>query len=94
MTGRGVGGTMAEEIKVDSEISAEALRKAEAYIEADEGAINRLSGIAGIAVTTVAVITSLFHLYAAVAGAWPQGLPHPVNMLRFWPGARGLRALF
>ncbi len=52
-------------------ISEEALKKAEAFIEADEGALNRLSGIAGIAVTAVAVGTSLFHLYAAVGGAWP-----------------------
>src|SRR6187551_2241313 len=55
----------------ESAISAEALRKAEEFIEADEGAVNRLSGLAGQAVTTVAVVMSLFHLYAAVAGAWP-----------------------
>ena len=52
-------------------ISEDKIKKAEAYIEAEEGALNRLSGIAGIAVTTVAVTMSLFHLYAAVAGAWP-----------------------
>jgi TRAP transporter 4TM/12TM fusion protein len=52
-------------------ISAEAMRKAEEFIEADEGAINRLSGLAGQAVTAIAVTMSLFHLYAAVAGAWP-----------------------
>ncbi len=52
-------------------ISQEALRKAEEFIEADEGAVNRLSGLAGQAVTGIAVITSLFHLYAAAAGAWP-----------------------
>src|SRR5262245_17412505 len=52
-------------------ISSDALRKAEEFIEADEGAINRLSGLAGQAVTGVAVLMSLFHLYAAVAGAWP-----------------------
>jgi TRAP transporter 4TM/12TM fusion protein len=66
---------MAEETKsavvVDSAIPDEALKKAEAYIEADAGALNRLSGIAGIAVTAVAVSMSLYHLYAAVAGAWP-----------------------
>ena len=55
----------------ESAISAEALRKAEEFIEADEGAVNRLSGLAGQAVTTIAVVMSLFHLYAAVAGAWP-----------------------
>ena len=52
-------------------ISQEALKRAEEFIEADEGAINRLSGFAGGAVTGVAVAMSLFHLYAAVAGAWP-----------------------
>ncbi len=52
-------------------ISDEALRKAEEFIEADEGATNRLTGFAGQAVTTIAVVMSLFHLYAAVAGAWP-----------------------
>ena len=52
-------------------ISDDALKKAEAYIEADEGALNRLSGLAGNLVTSVAVAMSLFHLYAAVAGAWP-----------------------
>jgi TRAP transporter 4TM/12TM fusion protein len=54
-----------------SGISEDALKKAEAYIEADEGALNRLSGIAGIAATTIAVVMSVFHLYAAIAGAWP-----------------------
>jgi TRAP transporter 4TM/12TM fusion protein len=53
------------------EVSGDALKKAEAFIEAEEGALNRLSGIAGVAATTVAVTMSLFHLYAAVAGAWP-----------------------
>jgi TRAP transporter 4TM/12TM fusion protein len=52
-------------------ISEDKIKRAEAFIEAEEGALNRLSGIAGIAVTTVAVTMSLFHLYAAVAGAWP-----------------------
>jgi TRAP transporter 4TM/12TM fusion protein len=52
-------------------VSEEQLRKAEAYIEAEEGAVNRLIGWAGRLVTSVAVAMSLFHLYAAVAGAWP-----------------------
>ena len=54
-------------------ISEEALKKAEEFIEADEGAINRLTGTAGNVATTVAVVMSLFHLYAAIAGAWPFG---------------------
>jgi len=63
---------MAEVGKAEaSAISADAMRKAEEFIEADEGAINRLSGFAGNAVVGIAVAMSLFHLYAAVAGAWP-----------------------
>ncbi len=54
-------------------ISEAALKKAEEFIEADEGAFNRLSGTAGTVATTVAVVMSLFHLYAAIAGAWPFG---------------------
>lgn len=46
-------------------VSAEQLKKAEEYIEAEEGASNRLSGAMGIFVTFVAVAMSLFHLYAA-----------------------------
>src|SRR5215472_749907 len=46
-------------------VSEEQLRKAEAYIEAEEGVVNRLAGWAGIAVTTIAVVMTLFHLYAA-----------------------------
>jgi TRAP transporter 4TM/12TM fusion protein len=52
-------------------VSEDALKKAEEFIEADEGAFNRLSGFAGTAATTIAVSMSLFHLYAAIAGAWP-----------------------
>jgi len=48
-------------------ISAEALQKAEEFIEADEGATNRLLGWAGTISTGIAVVMSLFHLYAAYA---------------------------
>jgi TRAP transporter 4TM/12TM fusion protein len=48
-------------------VSNEALLKAEAYIEADEGATNRLMGWAGWISTAIAVVMSLFHLYAAYA---------------------------
>ena len=58
---------MADELKTDSEsaISAEALRKAEEYVQQEEGATNRLSGWAGMIVTGIAVAMTLFHLYAA-----------------------------
>jgi TRAP transporter 4TM/12TM fusion protein len=46
-------------------VSEEQLRKAEAYIEAEEGVVNRLSGWAGTIVTSIAVAMTLFHLYAA-----------------------------
>jgi TRAP transporter 4TM/12TM fusion protein len=44
-----------------------ALKKAEEYIEAEEGATNRLAGFLGRFVMVVAVIMSFFHLYAAYA---------------------------
>ncbi len=44
---------------------SERLRKAEEFIEQEEGAANRLLGSSGITVTTIAVTMSLFHLYAA-----------------------------
>jgi TRAP transporter 4TM/12TM fusion protein len=46
-------------------ISEERLRKAEEFIEQEEGAANRLSGVAGQVVTGIAVAMTLFHLYAA-----------------------------
>ena len=46
-------------------VSAEALQKAEQYIEEEEGAINRLPGVLGTVTTVLAVVMSLFHLYAA-----------------------------
>jgi TRAP transporter 4TM/12TM fusion protein len=46
-------------------ITADKLKAAEKYIEKDEGAINRLSGWIGAGITSVAVLVSVFHLYAA-----------------------------
>ncbi len=59
---------MAEEPKPDSAqdaIESERLRKAEEFIEQEEGVTNRLLGWAGTTVTAIAVAMSLFHLYAA-----------------------------
>ena len=42
-----------------------ALRKAAEFVEAEEGATNRLKGWLGPAVTALAIGVSLFHLYAA-----------------------------
>ncbi|SNT08782.1 TRAP transporter, 4TM/12TM fusion protein [Noviherbaspirillum humi] len=48
-------------------ISDEAMRKVEQYIEEEEGAANRMRGWLGGFLTLVAVVMSLFHLYAAYA---------------------------
>ncbi len=60
---------MAEELRpdlqADTAVSAEALRKAEEYVQQEEGAGNRLTGMAGMLVTGIAIVMTLFHLYAA-----------------------------
>jgi TRAP transporter 4TM/12TM fusion protein len=62
---------MAEEKKTapaaeEDFITEERLKKAEAYIEEEEGPSRRLTGKMGIFITVVAVIMSLVHLYAAI----------------------------
>ncbi len=47
-------------------ISEAALKKAEEFIEEEEGAHNRYTGVLAILMTAAAVAMSLFHLYAAV----------------------------
>jgi TRAP transporter 4TM/12TM fusion protein len=59
-------------------ISGEALRKAETYIEAEEGATNRLIGFAAAFTTAIAVGMSLFHLYTAIAGVPPLFSEFPI----------------
>jgi len=46
-------------------VSEESLKKAEEFIEAEEGATNRFPGGWGVFLTAVAVAMSLFHLYSA-----------------------------
>ena len=50
----------------EAAVSEEALKKAEEYIEEEEGALNRYGGALGVVMTALAVIMSLFHLYSAV----------------------------
>ncbi|WP_374444584.1 TRAP transporter large permease subunit, partial [Stella sp.] len=50
---------------VEPAVDAEALRKAEEFIEQEEGATNRLGGWVGRGLTALAVTMSLFHLWAA-----------------------------
>jgi TRAP transporter 4TM/12TM fusion protein len=51
----------------DVVVDEEARRKAEKFVEQEEGAVRRLGGRVGIAVTWIAVAMSLYHLYAAYA---------------------------
>jgi TRAP transporter 4TM/12TM fusion protein len=49
----------------EASVDAEALRKAEEFIEEEEGRTNKLRGRLGVFVTAVAIAMSLFHLYSA-----------------------------
>ena len=60
-------------------VSAEALHKAEEFIEAEEGAANKLKGWLGIFVVAVAFAMSAFHLYTAYAIVPTQTL-RPVHV--------------
>ena len=57
-----------------AEVSAEALERAEAMIEQEEGAQHKLRGWLAAFVATVAVVMSLFHLYTAYAIVRPEHL--------------------
>ncbi len=63
----------------DAAVSTEALHKAEEFIEAEEGAANKLTGWLGIFVIAVAFIMSAFHLYTAYAIVPTQTL-RPVHV--------------
>ena len=56
-----------------------AIAKAEEFIEAEEGAANRLAGAANVAVTALAIGVSLFHLYSA-ASIVPTQLLRPLHV--------------
>jgi len=60
-------------------VSDEALHKAEAFIEAEEGAANKLKGWLGVFVIAVAFVMSAFHLYTAYAIVPTQTL-RPVHV--------------
>jgi TRAP transporter 4TM/12TM fusion protein len=57
-----------------AEVSAEALARAEEMIEREEGVQHKLKGWLAAFVATVAVATSLFHLYTAYAIVRPEHL--------------------
>src|SRR6266545_1700291 len=60
-------------------IDVEALKKAEQFIEAEEGASNKLRGALGIFASATAVVMSLFHLYTAYAIV-PAQVLRPVHV--------------
>jgi TRAP transporter 4TM/12TM fusion protein len=60
-------------------VSQEALHKAEEFIEAEEGAANKLKGWLGVFVLAVAFVMSAFHLYTAYAIVPTQTL-RPVHV--------------
>lgn len=60
--------------KASPEISEEALQRAEALIEQEEGATHRFRGWWGWTITALAVVMTLFHLYAAVSTVDQQTL--------------------
>jgi hypothetical protein len=56
------------EAKLDDalpEVSADALKKAEEFIEEEEGSANRMKGWLGALITLIAIGTTLFHLYSS-----------------------------
>ena len=60
-------------------VSEEALKKAEEFIEADEGASNKFKGWLAVLVTLMAVTMSVFHLYTAYA-IFPTQWLRPVHV--------------
>jgi TRAP transporter 4TM/12TM fusion protein len=60
-------------------IDAESLKKAEEFIEEEEGASNKLRGALGVFVAAAAILMSLFHLYTAYAIVPAQAL-RPVHV--------------
>ncbi|MHB8909874.1 MAG: TRAP transporter permease [Syntrophales bacterium] len=63
----------------DIVISEEALKKAEEFIEEEEGATHKFKGRLAVGLTAIAVIMSLFHLYAAYSIVSAQVL-RPVHV--------------
>jgi TRAP transporter 4TM/12TM fusion protein len=63
----------------DVQIDSEALKKAEAYIEEEEGSAEALGGALGLFVTLLAIAMSLFHLYGAYSIVPTQTL-RPVHV--------------
>ncbi|MCC6608433.1 MAG: TRAP transporter fused permease subunit [Burkholderiales bacterium] len=66
-TRQGVASGAAPPVAEEPAVSAEALEKAEQFIEEEEGATSRLAGGLAAFTSAVAIAMSLFHLYTAYA---------------------------
>lgn len=71
--------SLAQSGRPDHQVSDEALLKAEEFIEAEEGAANKLKGWLKIFIVAVAVVMSAFHLYTAYSIVPTQTL-RPVHV--------------
>jgi TRAP transporter 4TM/12TM fusion protein len=61
------GGPSDDAARAGAAVSDEALKKAEEYVEAEEGAASRHKGWLGVLVVGIAFVMSAFHLYTAYA---------------------------
>ena len=73
------GAHAAMQVPGPEDVSADALHRAEEFVEADEGASNKLSGGLAVLLTLGAIVMSLFHLYTAYAIVPTQTL-RPVHV--------------
>ena len=73
-----VTGSAAADASVTA-VPDEALKRAEEFIEAEEGATHRFGGLLGAALAALAVAMSMFHLYAAYSIVSPNVL-RPVHV--------------
>src|SRR4051812_36323870 len=69
----------AERVAISEAVSETALKKAEEYIEQEEGAANKFKGLMAVFITLTAVVMSAFHLYTAYAIVPTQTL-RPVHV--------------
>jgi TRAP transporter 4TM/12TM fusion protein len=60
-----------DEVVAGAELSEDKRKRVEELIEEEEGATNRFGGMLSASITAFAVLVSVFHLYAAVAGSPP-----------------------
>ena len=70
---------MAQDSGIPVSVDDEALKKAEEFVEQEEGASNRLSGWIATVVTAIAVVMSVYHLYTAYGVVSAQVL-RPVHV--------------